>query len=196
MSAAGESFDPSTDRGAGAMIPAVGELPPPGTPGPLPPPVPQPPQPVHSTAPLPHFWIIVGGAAAAILGAFLPWASVSAAFVGSISREGIEGDGRITAGLSVLAGVFAITMLRAARRPATGYLIFVGAIGGAILAAGVYDYRNLQDVFDNMTEEQKRLIVAKVGTGLYLTMVGGLTIVVGAVLGSQARRSSTSAPSE
>ena len=62
-------------------------------------PVPAPSQPV-----LP--WIVLGAGVAAVIGSFLPWASVSAPLLGTITVSGVDGsDGWITAGLGVALSI-------------------------------------------------------------------------------------------
>ena len=51
--------------------------------------------------------LIIISSAVAILGAFLPWASVSAGFFGAMSIRGTQGDGTFIAVLGVIAIVLA-----------------------------------------------------------------------------------------
>jgi len=131
--------------------------------------------------------VTVAGAAAAIIGALLPWVTASAAFVGAISRNGIDGDGRLTAGLGLIAGIVALVSFRAPTGPERANLIAVGVIGVIITAVGVYDYVHVKNALDGLTAEQRRLIVATVGVGLYVTIAGGAAIVVGGIMGGQVR---------
>jgi hypothetical protein len=72
-------------------------------------------------------WLISGGVAAVVVGALLPWAEVTAAFIGTVSKRGIEGDGVITLVLGVGAGLAAWRSAQGTGRK--------GFITGVVLAA-------------------------------------------------------------
>jgi hypothetical protein len=128
---------------------------------------------------------MIVGATLALLGAFLPWATASAAFV-SVSKNGIEGDGKLTAVLSVVAGILVLTYLRSARRqPAV--LVIVGVLGAIVALVGVADFVDVSSKIGELTTEQQRLVSISVGVGLYLTITAGVTIVVGAIIGRSER---------
>ena len=62
--------------------------------------------------------LIIISSAVAILGAFLPWASVSAGFFGAMSIRGTQGDGTFIAVLGVIAIVLACLHERGTNRTA------------------------------------------------------------------------------
>lgn len=118
--------------------------------------------------------VAIGGAAVAVAGAFLPWISVS--LLGStVTRHGIEADGAITLVLALLAGGVGLLWWGRRTRIAVGVLgTLVGGIGLLYITdptAGV-----------SMTPAQRQFARAafEVGTGLYLTALGGAMLVAGA----------------
>jgi hypothetical protein len=134
-----------------------------------------------------YFWLTVAGAAAVVVGAFLPWVTATAAFVGTITRNGTDGDGRLTLALGAAVGILALTKIRSGPTPPRVFIL-VGLLAVAIGAIAGYDWRNLNDAITGMTPEQKRLIIASVGNGVYLTLGGAVAILVGAIMGNDARR--------
>ena len=111
----------------------------------------------------------IGGAAAVILGAFLPWAKV-----GGLSVSGTEGDGVLTLILGVAAGLmggFGILRGRSG--------LLVGSMIAALLALAIggYDASNINSVADGPFG-----LKVTVGMGLYLTILGGIAGIVGPIL--------------
>jgi hypothetical protein len=72
------------------------------------------------------FHILLGAGALLVVGALLPWATVIAPFVGTISAAGTDGDGVITLVLGLLVGACGIVGLRSQRGKAAK---IAGAIG-------------------------------------------------------------------
>jgi hypothetical protein len=128
---------------------------------------------------------MIGGVVLALVAAFLPWLTASAPFM-SVTKNGIESDGQITAGLAIVAGILVLAYLRALRRP-LAVLIIVAALAALITFVGMIDFINVKDKIGDLTAEQRRLISASVGVGLYLTIAAGVTLLTGAVLGIATR---------
>ena len=120
----------------------------------------------------PAILTMVGGILVAA-GSLLPWATVSSGF-GSISLNGIEGDGKFT-----LAVGAALTLV--------GYLRFVGGgskalltllLSIAALGLGLIEYANASKVLDAAGSEFAR---TSIGIGLYLILLGGAVALFGAL---------------
>lgn len=105
------------------------------------------------------------GAAIAGAGAFLPWATVSAGFF-SVSKNGIQGDGVITA---VIAGIMLLLALTAKEKAHAGIYGSLSVIGAGI---GAYD-------FYNVSSKATALVSTSVGVGLYATVIGFLICFAG-----------------
>ena len=104
------------------------------------------------------------GAALTVVGAPLPWVSVS--FVGaSVSATGLDGDGVITLVLAAIAGVVLL-----ARDWDEMDRIGVLALGGLVAVIGVFDLLGLPGA-------------ASPGIGLYVTIVGGIVLATGGWMG-------------
>jgi hypothetical protein len=114
--------------------------------------------------------LTLAGGALAVVAAFMPWLTVSAGIF-TVSRDGIDGDGQITA----LAGVFAalvgfFSLARSepmTKGAATVCLILAFGIGGV----GSWH-------FMNTTTGETGIQPA---SGLYLTIVAGGLAVAGAI---------------
>ena len=136
-----------------------------------------------TTRPRPYFWLVIAGAVVAIVAAFLPWITATAAFVGSVSRNGLDGDGQITIVLGVAAVVLAVVALRGHSAPLAA-LVIVAGLGALIAVIGVIDYVDAKNRIGDLTAEERQLIAISIGVGLYLTIAAGIAVVVGAVLGA------------
>lgn len=112
--------------------------------------------------------LILAGAGAVFVGAFLPWASV-----GPFSVSGTDGDGVLTLILALVAGVIGVFALR---KSSVGLAIGSLVAAGLSFAIAAYDIANINSVGDNDFFE------ASVGGGLYLTALGALAGIVGAAL--------------
>ena len=103
------------------------------------------------------------GALVAIVAAFLPWGITSLATV-----KGTDGDGTITAVLGGLAIVF----LWIQKIP-----VWISALLGlAVASVGVIDFVNMRDAVALDPGN------GSVGIGLYLTIAGGVVLLIGAVM--------------
>lgn len=176
--------------------------PPPQPPGPPPANLPPVPPPGPTPTSLPHTataageagverWLLAGGAVGLIIGAFLPWVTLTAIFIGTVSFAGTEGDGLITLGLGVLAGVVAGRTIFTARPAGRGIaitLVVVAAI--ATLVAG-YDLTNIQRAVWDLPDDVPGK--ASVGIGLWLTTLAAVALLAGGILALTRVRKATPA---
>jgi hypothetical protein len=132
---------------------------------------------------------VLGAGAAAIVGSFLPWASVTAPIVGTITASGVDGsDGWITAGLGLVLVVYGTLILRGQRIPnAVPILVVLAAV--ALLGISVWKVADLSAAEDRMRVEMatatkddvfgiarsmSNATQMKVGIGLWLITLAGL----------------------
>jgi hypothetical protein len=121
--------------------------------------------------------VLLAGAAAVIVAAFLPWASVD--FLGeSISKAGTDGDGVITVVFGIAAAVFGFLALGAARR--RWHAITALVLAALVVIIAVIDIADIKSRFGDGTSGID--VEVTIGIGLWLTLAGGLAAAVGAVL--------------
>lgn len=108
------------------------------------------------------------GAVVIVVGALLPWVTVSTAF-GTISVSGTEGDGVIT----LVCGVIAAALLVLGRGRKTAAILAM-LVGGLVAAVGLYDLVNVSAA----AADVNGLARASAGVGLWVTLVGGATTAV------------------
>ena len=116
------------------------------------------------------------GAAALCLGSFLTWVKVSAGLFGTLTIDGMTGDGKLTAPAGALAAVLLLIGALTANQAATIIGTVTAGIGGLI---ATYDLVNISRVvgIDGPVSSQ-------VGIGLYLCVAGALAAVVLGVIGA------------
>jgi len=120
---------------------------------------------------------VLGGAAALIIGAFLPWVKAEAG-VFNITKNGIDGDGVITL---VLAGALALAFLLARSVKTGAWLVITFA--ALAIAVAAYDTIDISKKADELTSQTSFLHVdASVGVGLWLSLAGAIAALVGGVL--------------
>lgn len=116
--------------------------------------------------------IAVVGAGVLLLGSVLPWATVSF-FLGSISVNGTEGDGKVTLFCALIAGLF----LAISDDPTPRVIAAIAfAIAGAVC---IYDVTNISGAID---EARAAGVNASVGYGLWLATVASIGGFLGAVV--------------
>lgn len=108
-----------------------------------------------------------------VIGSFLPWATVSADTLGTVSFNGMNGDGLVTL---ILGGLIAVIALVAHSRARSGtgqtWLMLLSALAIAII--GFYDFANISSIAD---QAESGLTDAAVGVGLYAVVAGGIGLV-------------------
>ena len=129
--------------------------------------------------------LVIGGAALAVIGCFLPWISATAPFIGTVTRDAISSpDGEVIAsiaGISALVGV--VVWVRR-----VGLVVPIALLVAAAIDMWVFviDYQDLSGRIQGLSGNN--LIVAEIGVGAYLTGFGVVTWAVGAVVSFRQKR--------
>ena len=113
--------------------------------------------------------IVLGGALVVVIGSFLAWATVSAGGI-SVSASGMDGDGVITLVVGLAAAAMALFLKDRGRN------IGVAIAGGIIVLVAIID---IADVNRALGEFPGGGVEASVGIGLWLVLLGGITVLVG-----------------
>jgi hypothetical protein len=123
--------------------------------------------------------VLLGAGVLAVVGSFLPWITATAAFVGTLSRNGLDGggDGLFTIVLGFVLGLLGIAMLAGSGR--TG-----AARVGALLASLGLGYIAIVDIgsVNERIAEIDSSVVASLGMGLYAIALAAAMGIVGALL--------------
>lgn len=112
------------------------------------------------------------GAALVAIGAFGPWATIL-----GFSKAGTDGDGVITLVLALAAAALVGLAIRRGRAPSR---VGVGVCAVLITAIAVMDVADVQDT--DVGSFLGGSIDVSVGWGLWLTLCGGIALLVAAVL--------------
>jgi hypothetical protein len=127
-------------------------------------------------------WVVIVAAAAIAIGSFLPWATLSAPFVGTISKSGVQGgDGILSlvgAGVLALLAFIAIGS-RGKRRFLTLLIVLVSA---GVAALGGYEFADLANRFHAVKNDPAigGSVLPMYGTGLYVLTAGAaLALIAG-----------------
>jgi hypothetical protein len=118
---------------------------------------------------------ILGGATLLLVAPFFPFISATAAFVGSISRSGVEitsGEALVICAVGVIAGLVALRSIGS--RKGAG-LVLLGLVG---LALTVYYYLKVDEVVGDVTSEAA---FASIGAGMWMAFAGGILVTIGAL---------------
>jgi hypothetical protein len=110
--------------------------------------------------------LLLALAALTAAGSLLPWATITAPFVGTINVPGTDGDGLITLGLAVLLATFA-----AVRR--YRWAAAAAAVAGLVALVSV---GNVADAA--RSAEADGIVTASVGAGLWVVLLASLIAVV------------------
>ena len=124
--------------------------------------------------------LVAAGAAAVIFGSLMPWVSISTGF-GSITKNGIEGDGVIT----LIAGAVVLVLVFVGKY--VGSLI-VSALATALLIFEIVDVNRAIDDIDS------DFATASVGWGLWLSTVGAVIALIASFIVRRPRANSPSSP--
>lgn len=108
------------------------------------------------------------GSVLTIIGAFLPWATW-----GAFSVSGTDGDGVLTLIFGIIVG--ALIYFRPWDNKNKAISLILGLL---ILAVGIYDAYNIANV-----AEAPLNVGVEVGTGLYVTILGGLIVLFCSIIG-------------
>lgn len=138
--------------------------------------------------------LVLGGAGLIILGALLPWASVSIKIAGasamSNSASGLDGDGRFT----LILGIAAVVLTVLKNPPQAKLFALI-----ALIASGLAALIGLIDIFRITGNSDANAILQASGSsvsispgiGIFITIIGG----VAAAFGSWKRWQTLPAPS-
>jgi hypothetical protein len=126
--------------------------------------------------------VVVVGVGVTLVGAFLPWIVFDPPFVPVSRQAGIDADGSITLVLACVAvGLMAVsrrTRIRMAVVSVCG--VGIASVGVVYVADLAYDYEIVPA--DGPIESIGRAI-SDPGIGAYVTILGGLLVLAGGVLG-------------
>ncbi|WP_143235327.1 hypothetical protein [Paractinoplanes atraurantiacus] len=156
--------------------------------------------PAQASRPLIAGWVVLAAGVAAVVGSLLPWASISAPILGTVSVSGTDGaDGWITLVLGLVLAAGAGLRIRGPRLPSLATIVTnVVAIGSALalfiigvwkivdlrstenelrdsLSSGPDDPFGIGDAFSNAVQ-------VHLGAGLVLITAAGLAGAVAMVL--------------
>ena len=132
-------------------------------------------------------WLVLGGVAGVALGSLLPWAEITAPFVGTVTVAGTDGDGVLTLFGAVITGVLAVVAFGARR--STGALIGALVVALLVAAVAVIDMVDVSDRIGDV-EGGDVAIQASIGIGLWIVLLGAAAAVVGTALALSSRRTS------
>ena len=119
--------------------------------------------------------LILLGGLALIVGAFLPWASISAPFVGSLSLSGYQGDGIISGAIGLILFVVALISRKGPGKIAALLTLLLGVLAGMIVIPKLFDFAGISADYE--------VSLISVGSGIYVSIIGALLVVIGAIRG-------------
>jgi len=111
--------------------------------------------------------VLVGALAVILIGSFLPWASATAPFIGTINKNGVEGDGLIVAAISGL-GLFQLLFGSKKKGQVPSTSVWLGLVVAAVC---IYDIVDVQSANDDL-----EFGVVQVGVGLWMSTAGALVV--------------------
>lgn len=142
--------------------------------------------------------LTLGGAAAAIVGSFMPWAHVTIVrnpLLGatvSINQDGWRGDGNVVFGIGVAAAVVGLALLlKDERRTGSILRTLVLLLGLGVLGVTFWDTTHVAQRFSPVARQvaqDLRLshvaprVRTRVATGIVIAAIGGAALVVAAVV--------------
>jgi len=118
------------------------------------------------------------GAAAVMVGSFLPWATVSF-FLGTTNVAGTDGDGVLTL---FIGAVLAFVAFRAIN-PGIGRGASILAVIAALILFGIalYDFIDIRRVASDLADISDDVAQASVGIGLWIVLVGSGAAAAGSI---------------
>jgi hypothetical protein len=126
--------------------------------------------------------LAIAAGALVMLGSFLPWVTLHAVFIGSISKNGTEGDGVLTLLFGLATLLYGVTRLTARTLPKP--LVYTPLVMAALTAAiALYDMVDVQSHIADLESDAEGLATASIGVGLWMVLIGAvLSAVAGVVL--------------
>jgi hypothetical protein len=123
-------------------------------------------------------WLVLGGAIAVAVGSFLPWVKITAPFIGTVTRSGIEGgDGWLTLALAMGIAAAGRGLFSTTATPPNRVLLLV--LGGLLGAFVAYEFVDITSRLDEAREESDGLVAASYGIGLWAMAAGVVAILIG-----------------
>lgn len=138
----------------------------------------------------------LGGSAALIIGAGLPWMKVAAPFIGTVTKSAVEGgDGWLVIGLGITAAVFCLRNWAQPRAKELRSALMITGFAAAAFTFFVYvdisdrfaEVRSEIDAeeansssYDGMFGSANDLLYTSYGPGLFLSAAGSAALVIGA----------------
>ena len=111
--------------------------------------------------------LLVGALSVVLIGSFLPWATVTAPFIGTVNKNGVEGDGLIVA---VISGLGLFQLLFSSKK--TGLIPSTSIwLGLAVASVCIYDIVDVQSANDELG-----IGMIQVGVGLWMSTAGALVV--------------------
>jgi hypothetical protein len=136
--------------------------------------------------------IVLVGAALLFFAAFLPWAKASGNLF-YVTKDGVDTNGVVTLIIAVIVGLIAgLFLLRPAPSPIASGLVLLGGLGAGGFV--IYEMFEVDDLFGDLFKELPQSVTgrlnaqARIGVGLYLSLLAAAIIVLGAVLALLQRR--------
>ena len=122
--------------------------------------------------------LVMGGAGLLVFGSLLPWATVTAPFIGQVSVSGTEGDGVITILMGAGLLFLGYRMLAGASRRALLTAVVVAALAVALV---VFEFADISSAAADGGEDLAGLVDASPAIGLYFCAMGAVAALVGAI---------------
>jgi hypothetical protein len=120
--------------------------------------------------------VVLAGAFLIIIGSFLPWAKVEGGIL-SLSKNGTQGDGVLTLIVGIIVLVMGALMLTL---ESYGFAVILSVLGGlGCTAVAVIDLVDLSARISGISGEY---LTVKAGEGIYIVLVAGIIVVVGAAI--------------
>ena len=110
--------------------------------------------------------VVLVAAGVVVLAAFMPWVSAWAAFVGTFTKNGIDGDGKITL---LLAGAVIVCVLGGRQR-----LALLPAL--TLAGVAVYEAIHISERIHTLNARPDVPATGSVGIGVWLTLAGAITV--------------------
>jgi len=153
--------------------------------------LPPPPSPQSTAVPGPERWLVAAGVAAVVIGALLPWVTISAVFIGTVSVAGTEGDGVLTLILGIVGAAVGFQTVFLGRPMGKAIGITIAILALIIGGISGYDMVNIQSTIGDISTDG--IAKANIGIGLWVTGLGALTLLAAGALGANAATPGTKA---
>lgn len=135
-------------------------------------------------------WAAIAAGAAIVIASFLPWGSVTAPIVGTVTASGTDGaDGWITAAVGALIAGYGYLALR--RRPPVAVTALAALAGLGVAGVALWKIIDLRSKVAELRAEMKTdgdelgiaaamadAVHVRVGAGLYLLIAAGFAAAV------------------